>query len=88
MELIYCTVWDLISFSGLVSTWRTNTEIKETELKKLWKNWTVHNIISHPVSEVLYLLSLPFAGREKAENISGWIHDVTLPDQVRGTGRG
>ena len=57
-------------------------------MNKLWKNWTVHNIISHPVSEVLYLICLPFVGREKAENISGWIHDVTLPDQVRGTGRG
>ena len=58
------------------------------QMNKLWKNWTVHNIISHPVSEVLYLISLPFVGREKAENISGWIHDVTIPDQVRGTGRG
>jgi hypothetical protein len=60
-------------------------------MNKLWKNWTVHNLISqisHPVSEVLYLISLLFVGREKAENISGWIHDVTLPDQVRGTGRG
>ncbi|MBG17388.1 MAG: hypothetical protein CMB77_03430 [Euryarchaeota archaeon] len=60
----------------------------KVQMDKLWKNWTVHNIISHPVSEVLYLISLPFVGREKAENISGWIHDVTLPDQVRGTGRG
>jgi len=57
-------------------------------MNKLWKNWTVHNLISHPVSEVFYLISLPFVGREKAENISGWIHDVTLPSQVRGTGRG
>jgi len=57
-------------------------------MNKLWKNWTVHNLLSHPVSEVLYLISFPFVGREKAENISGWIHDATLPDHVRGTGRG
>ena len=57
-------------------------------MNKLWKNWTVHNIVAHPVMEILYLISLPLVGGEKAENISGWIHDVTLPDQVRGTGRG
>ena len=62
--------------------------LKTIRMNKLWKNWTVHNIVGHPVSEVLYLVSLPLVGREKAENISGWIHDVTLPDQVRGTGRG
>jgi len=38
--------------------------------------------------EVLYSISLPLVGREKAESISGWIHNVTLPNQVRGTGRG
>ena len=58
------------------------------KVSRFWKNWTVHNIVAHPVSEILYLISLPFLGREKAESISGWIHDVTLPDQVRGTGRG
>ena len=67
---------------------KTTLTATKMKLNRLWKNWTVHNIISHPVSEVLYLISLPFVGREKAENISGWIHDVTLPDQVRGTGRG
>ena len=49
----------------------------------MWKNWTVHNLVSHPASEIVYWVSIPFVGREKAENISGWIHDVTIPDQVR-----
>ena len=48
----------------------------------------MHNLVSHPVSEIVYLVSIPFVGREKAESISGWIHDVTIPNQVRGTGRG
>ena len=61
---------------------------EKRKMNKLWKNWTVHNIIAHPVSEVLYLISILFVGRERAEIISGWIHDVTLPDQLRGTGRG
>lgn len=56
--------------------------------KKLWKNWTAHNIISHPVSEVVYLISLPFLGEERAERIGGWIHDITIPDHVEGAGRG
>ena len=73
------------SLTGLEGITLTVTRMK---VNRLWKNWTVHNIVSHPVSEILYLISLPFVGREKAENISGWIHDVTLPDQVRGTGRG
>ena len=52
-------------------------------MNKLWKNWTVHNIIAHPVSQIVYLISIPFVGREKAESISEWIHNVTIPDQVR-----
>lgn len=56
---------------------------EKRKMNKLWKNWTVHNIIAHPASEVLYLISILFVGRERAESISGWIHDVTLPDQLR-----
>ncbi len=57
-------------------------------MSRLWKNWTVHNIVGHPISEIVYLLSFPLFGRKKAENFSGWIHDATIPDQERGTGRG
>jgi hypothetical protein len=52
-------------------------------MKKLYKNWTVHNLFSHPVSEVVYLLSFG-----KAERLANWIHDVTVPDHKKGTGRG
>ena len=52
-------------------------------MNKLWKNWTVHNLVSHPASEIVYWVSIPFVGREKAESISGWVHDVTIPDHAR-----
>ena len=54
----------------------------------IYRNWTVHNLVGHPLSEVSYLVSAPYVGKSKAEDISGWIHDVTIPDQVKGTGRG
>jgi hypothetical protein len=42
--------------------------------------WTVHNIIAHPLSELLYLCGLT--------RLSHWIHDVTIPTHEAGTGRG
>ena len=42
--------------------------------------WVLHNIISHPLSEVLFQLKL-----EKASN---WVHDVTIPEHEEGKGRG
>ena len=54
----------------------------------IYRNWTVHNLIGHPLSEVSYWFSLPLVGKEKAENVSGWVHDVTLPVHEPGTGRG
>jgi len=57
-------------------------------MSKLYKNWFVHNIFSHPTSEIVFWIVRPFIGRERAENVSGRIHDATLPDQPIGTGRG
>jgi len=54
----------------------------------IYRNWTVHNLVGHPLSEVSYLVSLPFVGRDKAEDISAWIHDVTLPLGHTAQGRG
>lgn len=53
-------------------------------MKKLYKNWPVHNLISHPLSEIVYWCTFPFFG----DKISGWIHDATIPDHTHGTGRG
>lgn len=46
----------------------------------LIKNWVVHNLLSHPLMEITYWLLLPLAGEEKSKKISGWIHDVSLPE--------
>ena len=50
-------------------------------MKRLYKNWTFHNLVSHPLSEVVWLLT-------RSEKLSGWIHDCSIPDHVPGTGRG
>ena len=42
--------------------------------------WTLHNLMAHPLSEVVYLLGF--------ENFSNWIHDSTVPEHEPGTGRG
>lgn len=52
-------------------------------MSRLYKNWTVHNLIAHPLSEIVWLLSLGMA-----KKTSGWIHDVTLPENPEDNGRG
>ncbi len=42
--------------------------------------WTLHNLVGHPVSEILYLLGFRRA--------SDWIHESTIPTHLAGTGRG
>lgn len=36
--------------------------------------WSVHNLIGHPLSEVIYLVTL---GR--GVRLTNWIHDFTAP---------
>jgi hypothetical protein len=60
--------------------------MKELKMSKVYKNWPVHNLIAHPLSEIVYWIVRP-AGKKKAEDISGWIHDITLPVD-RSNGRG
>lgn len=43
-------------------------------------SWTAHNIIAHPLSEVLFQIGFEDAGN--------WVHDVTIPTHEKGTGRG
>ena len=42
--------------------------------------WSLHNLVAHPLSELVYLAGF--------EQISNWIHDVTIPAHETGTGRG
>ena len=43
-------------------------------------SWFLHNVVAHPVSEVLFQLGL--------EGLSNRVHDLTIPDHEPGTGRG
>mgnify|MGYP005836819625 CR=1 FL=1 len=54
----------------------------------LYRNWLVHNLLGHPLSELIFWLVRPFVGLARAENISGEVHDLTIPAHVQGTGRG
>jgi hypothetical protein len=53
-------------------------------MKKLYKNWPVHNLIAHPLSELVHWMTCLFWGSK----ISGWIHDITIPEHKKGEGRG
>jgi hypothetical protein len=42
--------------------------------------WTLHNLVAHPLSEVVYQVGF--------EGASNKIHDATVPEHAPGTGRG
>lgn len=42
--------------------------------------WTLHNLVAHPVSEILFLVGL--------DALSNLVHDQTIPVHEPGTGRG
>jgi hypothetical protein len=42
--------------------------------------WTVHNVIAHPLSELLWQIGLV--------KLSNRLHDWTIPEHDSGTGRG
>jgi hypothetical protein len=42
--------------------------------------WTLHNLVAHPVGEILYQLGF--------ENLNNRLHDATIPTHVKGSGRG
>jgi len=49
-------------------------------MEKIYKNWTFHNLFAHPIGELLYLLGF--------EKLSNDLHDGTIPEHIKGTGRG
>ena len=53
-------------------------------MNRLWRNWPVHNLIAHPLSEIVYW----FTWWKWGDDLSGWVHDVTVPPHKKGTGRG
>ena len=46
---------------------------------RISKNWFVHNMLGHPVSEICFWIVRPFVGLERAEMISMTVHDATVP---------
>lgn len=50
-----------------------------SRLPERWQ-WTLHNVVAHPLSELLYQVGLA--------DLSHHIHDVTIPIHIPGTGRG
>jgi len=42
--------------------------------------WTLHNLVAHPVSELLYQVGF--------EDLGNQLHDITVPEHESGTGRG
>ena len=56
-------------------------------MHKIYRNWFVHNMIGHPLSEIVYWVVFPF-GAHRATDASGWVHDKTLPLEVEENGRG
>ena len=49
--------------------------------------WTIHNLVAHPVSEILYLLSILFK-YSKLNDFGNQFHDSTIPEHQQGQGRG
>ncbi len=47
--------------------------------------WSLHNLVAHPLSELVYLLGL---GSSPFVRVSNWIHDITVPEHKSGAGRG
>jgi len=56
-------------------------------MMRVWKNWTIHNILCHPISELFWLILRPFS-EQWADKVSGMIHDSSIPCHKSGTGRG
>jgi hypothetical protein len=50
-------------------------------MNKLYKNWFVHNVFGHSISELLYWIIKPFS-EIKASMASVWFHDVTCPNKA------
>lgn len=51
--------------------------------------WTPHNIIFHPLSEIIYLISPIFwPWRKKIQDFSNYLHDVSIPKHQENEGRG
>lgn len=49
-------------------------------LRSVMRSWPMHNLVAHPLSEIMHWLGLTVTGDR--------LHDATLPEHEAGTGRG
>lgn len=42
-------------------------------LDKFIRNWTFHNLISHPLSELIFLIT-------RNKDLAAKVHDMSIPD--------
>tara|TARA_Y100001973_G_C5015380_1_gene240459 strand:- start:219 stop:440 length:222 start_codon:yes stop_codon:yes gene_type:complete len=54
--------------------------------------WSLHNLIAHPVGEIVYLSYIAtnrLLGRgERLYRFQNWLHEITIPQHEEGKGRG
>ena len=48
-------------------------------IKQVYRNWPVHNLFAHPLSEVVYWILRPF-GKSNAKSAGDWVHNITIPE--------
>lgn len=48
-------------------------------MKKMYRNWFIHNVVSHPLSEICFWPLRLLFGFEAATELAGKIHDFSLP---------
>lgn len=100
---VFCRVE--LAFDKAYATRKPVTEEFETTKKvfeprinrtslKWWEcsvKWSIHNLIAHPVSDILYWVAVFTFIDNISDNIlklSDLIHDLTVPVHKKGTGRG
>lgn len=49
--------------------------------------WAIHNLVAHPISQILYMMS-GFGYIKLLDDMSNFIHDVTVPVHKPHQGRG
>lgn len=76
---LYCKFWE-IAKSGNGNGPATKAYFKKLIKRKLYKNWTFHNLISHPLSQITFLVLEQIKGRKYADEVAERIHDWSIPD--------
>ena len=50
--------------------------------------WTIHNMLGHPLSEVVWQVGISRSPQSRLIRLSDWLHEWTVPLHEGGTGRG